>query len=222
LILGVEAVTWRESKRQFKLFNLLSSFMIILVIIMLVSAFQRMRLYEAVYGYTELRLTVYVFMIWLGLFLVWFLVGLWRRPDRFGLGALVVAMGFLATLNLVNPDAFIVRQNMARYWAGGDLDTAYLERLSADAVPALVEALAAAEGVAGAEGMAGGAHSSACQPQRDEEDEDLCPAEVAEALRQGLSVRLLEMQEPTARRPWQSFQLSQWRAGRLLAQELGG
>ena len=83
LILGIEAGTWRESKKQFKLFNLLSSLMIVLVVTVLLSASQRMRLYVTTFGHTELRLYVYVFMIWLGLFLIWFLFGLWRRPDRF-------------------------------------------------------------------------------------------------------------------------------------------
>ncbi len=147
LILGLETITWRESKRQFKIFNLLSSLMIALVVFMLVSAFRRMSLYEGTYGYTELRLYVYVFMIWLGLFLVWFLLGLWRRPERFALGALIVVMGFLATLNLINPDAFIVRQNVARYKSSGYMDADYLNTLSADAVPALVKAVTTTEEV---------------------------------------------------------------------------
>ena len=79
--------------------------------------------------------------------------GLWRRPDRFALGALLIVMGFVVSLNLINPDAFIVRQNMARYWHGGDLDVVYLEPLSAGAVPALIEALAEGD-KAGKEGAA--------------------------------------------------------------------
>ena len=114
---------------------------LLLVLVLLVSAWRRMALYEATFGYTELRLIVYVFMCWLGLTLVWFLLTLWLRPDRFAIGALLAVMGFVATLNLINPDAFIARQNLDRYEQSGDLDAAYLASLSDDAVPELVRGL---------------------------------------------------------------------------------
>jgi len=71
MILGLNWITRRESKKQVKIFNLLSSVLITFVLIMLVSAFRRMMLYEEVYGYTFLRLTVYIFMVWLAFVLVW-------------------------------------------------------------------------------------------------------------------------------------------------------
>lgn len=46
-------------------------------------------------------------------------------------------MAALLTLALVNPDGVIAERNIARYQATGKLDHAYLEDLSADAVPAL-------------------------------------------------------------------------------------
>ena len=206
VILGLEALTFRESKRQLKSFNFLSSLMILLVVVMLASAFRRMRLYEAAFGYTELRLTVYVFMIWLGIFFLWFLVGLWRRPERFGLGALVVAMGFLATLNLLNPDAFIVRQNVARYWAGGDLDIPYLHSLSADAVPALVGTMSDAADP-GWE-----VHRPSCQPRTGLATQNACKTELVRLMQRGLEARYQNMANDPDLRPWQSFNLSRWRA----------
>jgi hypothetical protein len=172
-----------------------------------------MSLYEAAFGYTELRLYVYVFMIWLGLFLVWFLIGLWRRPDRFALGALVVVMGFLATLNLMNPDAFIVRQNVARYWTDGKLDVLYLNTLSADAVPALVGAISAAEDTEGK------VSSSLCIAATSDGHQGTCKIDQARArtLQRGLQERFQEMQRDPEWRRWQSFQLSRWCAYRLLS-----
>jgi len=210
LILGLEAITWRESKRQFKSYNLLSSFLIVLVVIMLISAFQRMRLYEAAFGYTELRLYVYVSIIWLGLLLFWFLYGLWRRPDRFALGAIVVVMGFLVTLNLLNPDAFIVRQNVARYWAGGALDANYLESLSADAVPALVDAISITDS---AEGKV---IPLPCPLLSENGVQGTCDTDLAKILQKGLVDRMSEMQEESDWRQWQSFKLSRWHAYYIL------
>ncbi len=216
LILGLETLTWRESKRQFKIFNLLSSIMILLVVIMLVSAFRRMSLYEAAFGYTELRLTVFVFMIWLALFLLWFLFGLWHRPDRFALGALVVGMGFLVTLNLINPDAFIVRQNVARYKTSGYMDADYLNSLSADAVPALVEAVLTTEEVEKKD------DTLPCDLGRLQWRRGTCDGERSsiKILEEGLQERYQAMQE-TAAQPWQSFQLATWRASWLLGRAVG-
>jgi len=141
LVLGLNWLTRRESKGQNRLFNGLGSVLVGLVLVMLVSAWRRMALYEAAFGYTELRLMVYVCMAWLALTLVWFLLTLWLRPDRFAIGALLAVMGFVVTLNLINPDVFIARQNLDRYAAIGDLDAAYLASLSDDAVPQLLRGL---------------------------------------------------------------------------------
>ncbi len=103
LILLLNWITRRESKRQIKWFNTFSTVLISLVLLILLTAFWRMRLYEQAYGYTELRLIVLVFELWLALLLLWFLGTLWRAPNRFAIGFLVAALGFTATLNLINP-----------------------------------------------------------------------------------------------------------------------
>ncbi|VAW30854.1 hypothetical protein MNBD_CHLOROFLEXI01-4045, partial [hydrothermal vent metagenome] len=141
LVLGLNWLARRESKGQIRLFNGLGSLLIGLVLVMLVSAWRRMALYEAAFGYTELRLIVYVCMAWLAVTLLWFLLTLWARPDRFAIGALLAVMGFLMTLNLINPDAFIAQQNLDRYVTTGDLDVVYLATLSNDAVPQLLRGL---------------------------------------------------------------------------------
>ncbi len=146
LILGLNWLTRRESKQQIKGFNGFSSVLIGLVLLLLGTAFWRMRLYEQAYGYTELRLYVLVFELWLGLLLIWFLVTLWLAPERFAPGFLVVILCFVGTLNLINPDALIVRHNLARYRETGDLDVSYLAGLSDDAVPDLVAAWHEIEG----------------------------------------------------------------------------
>ena len=161
LVLGLHWLTTRAGRRQTFLFNGLSSLMSGLVMVMLVSAFQRLQLYEMAYGYTWLRLLGHTFMIWLGFVFVWFLLTLWRVrtpfhqecpspehlslrtgiPGHFAFGLFLASIGFLTTLNLINPDRFIATQNLARLEQTGDLDGYYLTTLSADAVPVLVPAL---------------------------------------------------------------------------------
>ena len=140
LILILYHLTRRDTARQERLFILLSSLMILFVLVILASAFQRLMLYEDAFGYTRLRLYGHVFMLWLGAVFGWFLVLLWRRSGRFAIGVFVAAIGFLVTLNLINPDALIAERNLARYQATGKLDVYYLITLSDDAVPALLRA----------------------------------------------------------------------------------
>ena len=186
LILVLNWITRRESKRQIKWFNTFSSLLIGLVLLLLVTAFWRMRLYEQAYGYTELRLIVLVFECWLAILLLWFLWTLWRKPDQFAIGLMLAALGFVATLNLLNPDALIVRHNMRRYHETGDLDIHYLARLSADAVPDLVDAypvLATDEQLV---------HAPWCR-------EDECARTLAEILGDNLQARYERMQDDRRR-----------------------
>jgi hypothetical protein len=57
----------------------------------------------------------------------------------FALATLLCALGFAVTLNLLNVDRFIVRQNLTRAASGVELDSPYLNNLSTDALPLLVE-----------------------------------------------------------------------------------
>jgi hypothetical protein len=144
LLWVLATLTMRNRPRQRRAFNAASAGMIVLVFGLLLSAFQRMLLYEQAYGYTRLRLYTHSFMIWLVLVLVLFLFALLRdRPRTFSFGSFIAALAYLAVLNLANPDALIVQKNIARYQASGKLDAAYLASLSADATPTLVAALPA-------------------------------------------------------------------------------
>lgn len=140
LILGMRWATRLETKGQLRGFNLLSTIMIGLAMVILVSAFQRMLVWENVeyYIYSDIRLYVRAFIIWLGLTFLWLFVTLWLRPDRFAIGFLVAAIGFLVTVNLMNPDAEVARYNLSRQ---DELSTRYLYLLSDDAVPTLIAGL---------------------------------------------------------------------------------
>jgi hypothetical protein len=210
MILGLNWLTRRESKRQIKLFNGLGTLLIGLVLVMLASAFRRMELYEAQFGYTELRLLVYVFIFWLGMVLLWFVYTLWRRPERFALGVLLAALGFLVTLNLLNPDAFIARQNLARYAATGGLDAVYLASLSDDALPQLMQAFYLTQGDTAKQLMPSCADPFSRVARVD------CYAAPYEIIKAELDGRLQTMTENNEWQQWQSFHLARWQAyGRL-------
>lgn len=216
LVLCLNWATRRGTKRQIRLFNLFSSGLAALVLVMLLSAWRRMSLYEAAFGFTELRLVVFVFMVWLAAILFWFLLTLWRSPHLFTIGLIMSAIGFLVSLNLLNPDAFIVRQNLARYAQTGDLDAAYLTTLSADAVPELLAALTTVQGdvqLVPTPACAGYWYRSAGTSSTDP-----CEATLAEVLQINLDGRFQAMQSNNSRQSWQSTHLAHLRAYHSLDQ----
>ena len=116
--------------------------LVALVGVMLVSAYQRLVLYETAYGFTRLRTYTHVFMIWLGALLaVVVLLDLLRKERTIALAMALAALGFGISLTILNVDGFIVRQNITRAVRGEDLDVAHLASLSSDAMPPLVQAL---------------------------------------------------------------------------------
>jgi hypothetical protein len=143
LIMALTRWTRRESRSAELAFRLGSTGTVALSLVILASAMRRMAFYEAAFGYTQLRLYTHVFMYALGAVLSWRAVTLWWRPQRFAIGVFLTALGSVLAINLVNPDAFIARRNLALHASTGEFDMEYLSELSADAVPELVQGLPA-------------------------------------------------------------------------------
>src|SRR3990172_5899367 len=140
LIMLLAAVARRDERRQHSIFNSLSVALVILVGVILTSALKRLLLYEQAYGFTRLRTYTHVGILWMAVAFVVFLVLLLRgRLRRFAPACAAVTFGFVATLNLLNVDAFIVERNGTRLSATGELDVAYLVRLTEDAIPEIVQ-----------------------------------------------------------------------------------
>jgi hypothetical protein len=140
LFLGLSAITRRETTRQQNVFSWLGLALAVLVGVILISAYDRLALYEAAYGFTRLRTYTHVFLIWVGLLLLAVvLLELLKRQRLFAFAALMAALGFAVTLPLLDVDAFIASHNIQRAQQGLELDAGYLAQLSTDAVPVMVD-----------------------------------------------------------------------------------
>lgn len=139
LIMTLDHLTLRDRERD-RVFRGLATFMIALTGLLLVAALYRLYLYENAYGYTTYRVMGGVFMLWLAVLLGFLVHDILRQGTRrFWTGCVLVGFGFVLTLNVMNMDAFIARQNVARWERGESLDYRYLTRLSNDALPVLID-----------------------------------------------------------------------------------
>jgi len=126
--------------------RLLSLAVITASLILVASAYLRVRYYEAAYGYTELRLCVQVICGLISLTLLALALALRVAIDvpRLIRHGALIAIASVAGLSYWNHAAWIVDANVARYEQTGKIDVNYLERLarsSPDAIPALIGAL---------------------------------------------------------------------------------
>ncbi|MDP4096293.1 DUF4173 domain-containing protein [Paenibacillus sp. P96] len=107
--------------------------------VMLYSAYIRLVMYEETYGYTYTRFLVHAFMIFLGLLLL--IAALRIHMTRIPLARCYIVLGLCAyvLINYIGMDTIIADRNIERYHVSGNMDIYYLQGLSADAVPRLIE-----------------------------------------------------------------------------------
>ncbi|MGB7209903.1 MAG: DUF4173 domain-containing protein, partial [Pyrinomonadaceae bacterium] len=146
LLLPVLAgVNWaRDRSAEAKLLFLgLAGVLGVLLFVIMASAWQRLAIYRAEFGLTELRFYAVATLPWLIVTLVTFYVAVARnRVSEFTAAMVAYAAVTLLVLDVLNPDAFIARTNAARIAEGKPFDAAYAASLSADAVPVLIARLA--------------------------------------------------------------------------------
>ena len=142
LLLGLHRLQNPANSRALRLFSAQAAVQVALLFVILASAMMRMRLYQEMFGMTELRLYTMAFMGWLAAVFGWFVVTVLRgRREHFAFGAVAAAFCLILGLHTLNPDALIVRTNAARAAHIQAFDAGYALSLSADAVPALVAVL---------------------------------------------------------------------------------
>ncbi len=141
MVLGLGTVTNRESDRQKRIYSGLSVGIVVLVIVILVSAYQRLTLAIDWHGFSRLRLYPRIFLIWVGiLFVAVIVLEILHRERHFAFAMLLAALGFAITICALNVDGAIVRHNVYRTIDVERFNVNYLTTLSADAVPWLEEA----------------------------------------------------------------------------------
>ncbi len=141
LIVGCER--YGNDNRQ-RTLRLVTFAVIAAVLLLLASAFRRVSLYEAAYGFTTMRLYAQVYMCAVAAALLVLALEVAGDFDvnRLFRRSLAAATILFIALVYWNHEGWIARQNMDRFASTGKVDVEYLTRgLSSDAIPAIAERL---------------------------------------------------------------------------------
>jgi len=142
MLLALHWATNQTDSVTVRLFRILASIQIGLLFVVMASAMERMHLYEMAFGLTDMRIYTVAFMGWLSIVFLWLAASVLRgRTDRFAFGALVAGYVVLLCVHIANPDGMIASTNANLSTQTHRFDGCYMESLSDDAVPALVDAL---------------------------------------------------------------------------------
>ncbi len=148
VLLAAQALIPAAEERTLRLYRRLAVPLVVLLGAMMLSAGARMQLYVHYYGISADRLYATAVMIWLAVVFVWLTLTVLRaRPRTFAVGLMGSGFVTLLALNLLDPDAFVARSNIARGESGATgaagTDLKYLATLGGDAVPMVVTAVTA-------------------------------------------------------------------------------
>lgn len=119
--------------------NLLISSLVLFTLAILFSAHLRMTLYEAAFGYTYLRLLTHSFMAFLFALIMVALFKIWIQQVPLKKLYIVLTLLAFILVNYMNIDQLIASKNIERYYSSGEIDDNYLQALSYDSFPELVD-----------------------------------------------------------------------------------
>ena len=119
--------------------KVMSILMVVFTLIIIISSFYRMNLYEQAYGYTLLRLGVYVTLFTEVVLLI--PTVMYILKDKMNvLNYYVIIITVVYTfINLFSVDTIIARRNIDRYYQKQDIDIEYLSNYHSDNIPLLLE-----------------------------------------------------------------------------------
>lgn len=137
--LGVILFTKKyDNQKENKKIKILSIILVFLTFIIIISSFTRMYYYEQEYGYTLLRLLVYITLFTETICLIPTLIYIWN--DKFNIikSYMIIIITIYVVINYINIDKVIAIRNIERYFKKDDIDIEYLMNGHADNVVELL------------------------------------------------------------------------------------
>ena len=129
----------KHSKKEDKYSKSMGLVMILLTTIIIVSSALRMHLYESAYGYTYLRLLVYLALLTESILLIPTVFYIVKNKFNILKYYLIITVSVYTAFSLLPLDYIIANNNINRYYSTNKIDIDYLENYNSDNVPLLIE-----------------------------------------------------------------------------------
>lgn len=130
-----------DNKQDNNKIKILSIILVGLTFIIIISSFIRMYLYEQEFGYTLLRLLVYISLLAETVCLIPTIMYIIKDKFNIAKSYIVILITIYVLMNYMNIDKIIAMRNIARYDKKEDIDIHYLMNNHADNIPELTKFL---------------------------------------------------------------------------------
>lgn len=139
LILITRKFETNDNRKEYKYVKVMNILMILLTIIIIASSFIRMHMYEAAFGYTVLRLLVFVILITESILMIPTVMYIFNSEVNIVKYYMIIMLCSYIVINFMNFDYIIARRNVNRYYEVNDIDLDYLFNYGTDNVEVLIE-----------------------------------------------------------------------------------
>ncbi len=139
IILVSKKFETKDNEKEFNYINIMNVLMVFLTIIIIVSSFLRMNLYESAYGYTTLRLLVYVALMTETILMIPTVMYIFNSNIKIFKSYIVIILCAYVITNYMDIDYLVARRNVNRYYVNEKIDIDYLKNYGYDNIPVLVE-----------------------------------------------------------------------------------
>lgn len=123
----------KEMSSDNKIIKISSIILILLTFIILLSSAFRMHMYEGAYGYTRLRLFVYIILFTEFIMFIPTIIYIIKNKFNIFKTYFIIGITIYIIINFINIDSFIARENLNRYYKTNKIDEHYILTLSFDA-----------------------------------------------------------------------------------------
>ena len=133
-IINIIILLLTKKSKENNLIKHLSLLMVILTFIIICSSFYRMYLYDVAYGYTILRLLVYITLITESIMLIPTIFYIYNSKVNIFKNYMIISIFIYTIINIYSIDKVIAKNNIYRYDKTNKIDIVYLVSLSYDDV----------------------------------------------------------------------------------------
>ncbi len=127
------------NKKDLKFNKIMSIIMIILTSIIVISSFMRMNMYEQAYGYTVLRLLVYVILITELIIMIPTIIYIIKDEFNITKYYLIILTIIYTIIGVLPLNYIIANRNINKYYKDNKIDIDYLTNYNYDNLPSLID-----------------------------------------------------------------------------------